>query len=65
MQLHTLQYKLKRETLFLTINYIDRMLSRIVVSRTKLQLVGITAMFVAAKYEVSVFFCFSVFRLTL
>lgn len=39
------------ETLFLTINYIDRFLSLKVVSLAKLQLVGATALFVAAKYE--------------
>ncbi|KXX76529.1 G2/mitotic-specific cyclin-4 [Madurella mycetomatis] len=39
------------ETLFLTTNYIDRFLSVKVVSLGKLQLVGATALFVAAKYE--------------
>ncbi|GAB1314044.1 B-type cyclin [Madurella fahalii] len=39
------------ETLFLTANYIDRFLSVKVVSLGKLQLVGATALFVAAKYE--------------
>jgi hypothetical protein len=39
------------ETLFLTVNYIDRFLSIKVVSLGKLQLVGATALFVAAKYE--------------
>lgn len=39
------------ETLFLTVNLIDRMLSVRQVSVEKLQLVGIAAMFVAAKYE--------------
>ncbi|KAL2179267.1 cyclin-like protein [Thermothelomyces heterothallicus CBS 202.75] len=39
------------ETLFLTVNYIDRFLSVKVVSLGKLQLVGATALFVAAKYE--------------
>ena len=39
------------ETLFLTCNYIDRFLSSKVVSIGKLQLVGATALFVAAKYE--------------
>jgi cyclin A len=45
------QYKLHTETLFLSINYIDRFLSRNNVQRGKLQLVGITCMLVAAKYE--------------
>jgi cyclin A len=45
------EYKLHTETLFLSINYIDRFLSRNNVQRGKLQLVGITCMLVAAKYE--------------
>ncbi|AEO62498.1 uncharacterized protein THITE_2106718 [Thermothielavioides terrestris NRRL 8126] len=39
------------ETLFLAVNYIDRFLSVKVVSLGKLQLVGATALLVAAKYE--------------
>jgi len=39
------------ETLFLTVNYIDRFLSSKVVSIGKLQLVGATALLVASKYE--------------
>lgn len=39
------------ETLFLTANYIDRFLSLKAVGQAKLQLVGIVALFVAAKYE--------------
>lgn len=39
------------ETLFLTANYIDRFLSLKTVVQAKLQLVGIVALFVAAKYE--------------
>lgn len=45
------EYKLTQQTLHLTINYIDRLLSLVPVNRTKLQLVGITAMLVASKYE--------------
>jgi len=45
------KFKLCDETLFLTINIIDRFLERRAVSRTKLQLVGCTAMLVASKYE--------------
>jgi len=44
-------FKLLPETLFLTVFIIDRYLEKSVVSREKLQLVGITAMFIAAKYE--------------
>ena len=39
------------ETLWIAINVVDRFLSRRVVSLGKLQLVGVTAMFIAAKYE--------------
>ena len=39
------------ETLWIAINIVDRFLSVRVVSLAKLQLVGVTAMFIAAKYE--------------
>lgn len=39
------------ETLFLTVHYIDRFLSLKAVGQAKLQLVGVVALFVAAKYE--------------
>lgn len=45
------RFSLLPETLFLTVNYIDRFLSCKIVSLGKLQLVGATAIFVAAKYE--------------
>ena len=45
------RFNLLPETLFLTVNYIDRFLSCKVVSLGKLQLVGATAIFIAAKYE--------------
>lgn len=45
------RFSLLPETLFLTINYIDRFLSIKTVSLSKLQLVGAVALFVAAKYE--------------
>jgi len=46
-----LKFKLRAETLYLTVNIIDRFLERRAVSRTKLQLVGCTAMLMASKYE--------------
>lgn len=46
-----LKFKLQPETLYLTVNIIDRFLARRAVSRTKLQLVGCTAMLIASKYE--------------
>jgi len=45
------RFTLLPETLFLSVNYVDRFLSSKVVSLGKLQLVGATALFVAAKYE--------------
>ena len=45
------KFKLLSETLFLTVNLIDRFLERSDVVRTKLQLVGVTAMLIACKYE--------------
>jgi hypothetical protein len=45
------KFKLKHETLFLTVNIIDRFLGHRSVSRTKLQLVGCAAMLIASKYE--------------
>merc|ERR1719355_296187 len=46
-----MKYRLRGETLFLTVNLIDRYLSRMPVMRRRLQLVGVVAMFVAAKFE--------------
>ncbi|KAM5442129.1 G2/mitotic-specific cyclin [Microsporum ferrugineum] len=45
------RFRLLPETLFLTVNIIDRFLSAEVVALGRLQLVGVTAMFIAAKYE--------------
>ena len=39
------------EALFLTVNIIDRFLAQQTVVRKKLQLVGVTAMLLACKYE--------------
>ena len=45
------RFHLLPETLFLAVNIVDRFLSMKVVQLEKLQLVGITAMFIASKYE--------------
>ncbi|KAJ8511281.1 hypothetical protein OPV22_001715 [Ensete ventricosum] len=45
------KFELMDETLFLTVNIIDRFLASQSVVRKKLQLVGVTAMFLACKYE--------------
>uniref|UniRef100_A0A383W4K9 Cyclin N-terminal domain-containing protein n=1 Tax=Tetradesmus obliquus TaxID=3088 RepID=A0A383W4K9_TETOB len=46
-----LKFKLMPETLYLTCNIIDRYLSIRNVTRKRLQLVGVTAMLIASKYE--------------
>lgn len=46
-----LKFKLVPEVLYLTVNLIDRFLSQRSVARQKLQLVGVTAMLIASKYE--------------
>lgn len=50
IEVHT-RFRLLPETLFLAVNIVDRFLSQKVVPLDKLQLVGITAMFIASKYE--------------
>ncbi|CAH8390338.1 unnamed protein product [Eruca vesicaria subsp. sativa] len=45
------KFDLMNETLFLTVNLIDRFLSKKAVMRKKLQLVGLVALFLACKYE--------------
>lgn len=50
MQVHT-RFQLLQETLFLTVALVDRYLQAQVVSRSKLQLLGMGALLVASKYE--------------
>ena len=45
------KFKLLPETLFLTINLIDRYLDDVQVSRSNLQLVGVASLLIACKYE--------------
>ncbi|CAF2053955.1 unnamed protein product [Brassica oleracea var. botrytis] len=45
------EYKLLSETLYLTVSYIDRFLSLKTVNKQRLQLVGVSAMLIASKYE--------------
>lgn len=45
------KFRLLPETLLIAVNMIDRFLSQRVVSLEKLQLVGMTALFISAKYE--------------
>jgi len=46
-----MKFQLRPETLFLTVNIIDRYLSVRPMTRRKLQLLGVVAMFIAAKFE--------------
>lgn len=50
IQVH-LRFHLLQETLYLTVGIIDRFLQEQEVSRSKLQLVGVTSMLIASKYE--------------
>jgi len=46
-----LKFELVSETLFLSVSIVDRFLAREQVTRKSLQLIGITAVFIATKYE--------------
>jgi hypothetical protein len=46
-----IRFQLQQETLYMTFHLIDRFLSLQHITRSKLQLAGITAMLVASKYE--------------
>jgi cyclin B len=50
IQIHY-NFKLLPETLFLTVNLVDRYLEKQVVSKRDVQLVGVAAMLIATKYE--------------
>ncbi|KAF9600226.1 hypothetical protein IFM89_005050 [Coptis chinensis] len=45
------EYKLVSDTLYLTISYLDRYLSSNALNRQKLQLLGVSCMLIASKYE--------------
>ncbi|KAF5178905.1 Cyclin [Thalictrum thalictroides] len=45
------EYKLASDTLYLTVHLIDRFLSQNYIERQRLQLLGITCMLIASKYE--------------
>ncbi|KAK7301413.1 hypothetical protein RJT34_12277 [Clitoria ternatea] len=47
----TEEYRLVPETLYLTVNYIDRYLSGNTMTRQRLQLLGVACMMIASKYE--------------
>ena len=46
-----MRFKLLQETLFMTVDILDRFLACHTVSRSKLQLLGVTSMLIASKYE--------------
>src|SRR5438105_2289432 len=45
------KFKLQEQTLYITVNLIDRYLMKDTIKRQSLQLVGVKAMFLASKYE--------------
>ncbi|XP_061359582.1 cyclin-A2-2-like [Gastrolobium bilobum] len=45
------EYKLVPDTLYLTVNLIDRFLSRSLIHKQRLQLLGVTCMLISSKYE--------------
>ena len=45
------KFKLQPQTLWLTVNILDRYLEKVQIMRSKLQLVGISALLIASKYE--------------
>ncbi|XP_019416507.1 PREDICTED: cyclin-A2-2-like [Lupinus angustifolius] len=47
----TEEYKLVPDTLYLTVNLIDRYLSTSLIQKQRLQLLGVTCMLIASKYE--------------
>lgn len=49
-EVHT-KFQLSQSTLFLAVNYLDRYLAEKQIKRTKLQLLAVTCLFLACKYE--------------
>ena len=45
------KFRMHQETLYLAVNLVDRYMSKRIVNRRQLQLIGVTAIFIAAKYE--------------
>lgn len=46
-----MKFKLLPETLFITVNIVDRYLSEVSVEKDLIQLVGVAALLIASKYE--------------
>jgi cyclin A len=51
------EFKLLADTLYLAVSYIDRFLTVSVISRNKLQLLGVASLLVAAYVRLSLFLC--------
>lgn len=47
----SVEYKLSRDTLYMAVNLVDRFLSVYISPKSKLQLVGVTCLYIAAKYH--------------
>jgi len=45
------EYNLKGQTLFLAVNFVDRVLENLKIPRTALQLIGVSCMLIACKFE--------------
>jgi G2/mitotic-specific cyclin-B, other len=45
------KFKMQKETLFITITIIDKFLEKTKVSKSRLQLVGVSSLLIASKYE--------------
>lgn len=45
------KFRLLQETLFIAVNLVDRYLAKRMITKKQLQLVGVTAIFIASKYE--------------
>ena len=45
------KFQLKNETLFMCVNLLDRFLSESLVLKSQFQLLGISSLFIASKYE--------------
>ena len=50
IDVHT-KFKLEANTLYITINIVDRFLSKVRISRKQLQLIGVASMLIACKFE--------------
>jgi hypothetical protein len=46
-----MKFKLLPETLFITVNLIDRFLSKYSIDRAQVQLLGVASLLIATKYE--------------